>query len=275
MAALLSTTPRQSSSPPRDAAEDLRRWQRWKGGDAAVRDELVTRYAPLVKYVVGRMPGRPPAPLDYDDLLSIGTIGLLQAMDRFDLTQGVQFETFAIPRIRGAIVDAIREQSPLSRTVTRRARAVEEAMAVLASELGRHPTLDETAARLQIARADLDRVLEEIGWSVVSLDAAHTVDNRANGSEGGRSLEEVLSDPSDQTAQELAERQEDLQLLADCIRQLNEREQLVLSLYYQEELTLKEIGKVLDVSESRVSQIHTAAELKLRARMKAARKENS
>jgi RNA polymerase sigma factor for flagellar operon FliA len=190
-----------------------------------------------------------PAAMDSDDVLSAGTVGLLHAIDRFDPDQGVRFETYGLQRIRGAIIDTIRSLSPLSRGAGRRARILDETTAALAQVLGRAPTQDELARELGVDIQELGRMLLESAHVIVSLDGAG-----AGGEDDGdvQSLRDLLHN-------ELMER------LSSAIDSLPPRDRLVLNLYYHEELTLKEISRVIEVSESRVSQIHTAAVMKLRA----------
>src|SRR4030088_2838149 len=166
--------PRQYPHTP----EDLRKepnypiWVRLRSGDRGARDELVVRYAPLVKYVIGRMAISLPAAMDSDDVLSAGTVGLLHAIDRFDPEQGVRFETYALQRIRGAIIDTIRSLSPLSRGAGRRARLLDENTAALAQLLGRAPTQEELAEELGVDIQELGRMLLESAHVIVSLDGA-------------------------------------------------------------------------------------------------------
>src|SRR5690242_14251696 len=159
--------------------EDLRKepsypiWVRLREGDRGARDELVVRYAPLVKYVIGRMAISLPAAMDSDDVLSAGTVGLLHAIDRFDPDQGVRFETYALQRIRGAIIDTIRSLSPLSRGAGRRARLLDETTALLAQQLGRAPTQEELARELNVDLPELGRMPLESAHVIVSLDGAN------------------------------------------------------------------------------------------------------
>jgi RNA polymerase sigma factor for flagellar operon FliA len=248
--------------------EDLRKepnypiWVRLRGGDLSARDELVVRYAPLVKYVIGRMAISLPAAMDSDDVLSAGTVGLLHAIDRFDPDQGVRFETYALQRIRGAIIDTIRSLSPLSRGAGRRARLLDETTAALAQKLGHAPTQEELAQELGVDLAELGRMLLESAHVIVSLDASN-----GGGDEEGDvpSLRDLLHDPDEATTDEVVEENELIERMSEAIDSLPDRDRLVLNLYYHEELTLKEISRVIEVSESRVSQIHTAAVMKLRA----------
>lgn len=258
-----TTPPQQYPHTP----EDLRKepnypiWVRFRAGDRAARDELVVRYAPLVKYVIGRMAISLPAAMDSDDVLSAGTVGLLHAIDRFDPDQGVRFETYALQRIRGAIIDTIRSLSPLSRGAGRRARQLEETTAGLAQRLGRVPTHEELARELGVDQAELGRMLLESAHVIVSLDGAS-----AGGEEDGdlQPLRDLLHDPEEASTEAVIEDNELVDRLSQAIESLPPRDRLVLNLYYHEELTLKEISRVIEVSESRVSQIHTAAVMKLR-----------
>src|SRR5438105_2545385 len=252
--------------------EDLRKepnypiWVRLRAGDRGARDELVVRYAPLVKYVIGRMAISLPAAMDSDDVLSAGTVGLLHAVDRFDPDQGVRFETYALQRIRGAIIDTIRSLSPLSRGAGRRARLLDETTASLAQRFGRAPTQEEIATELGVDLAELGKMLLESAHVIVSLDGG----NGGGDDEGEvQSLRDLLHDPDEAGTEALVEENELVDRLSDAIDALPQRDRLVLNLYYHEELTLKEISRVIEVSESRVSQIHTAAVMKLRALLRA------
>jgi RNA polymerase sigma factor for flagellar operon FliA len=273
--AMATTTVLKKATDPQEARpqqyphtpEDLRKepnypiWVRLRTGDRGARDELVVRYAPLVKYVIGRMAISLPAAMDSDDVLSAGTIGLLHAIDRFDPEQGVRFETYALQRIRGAIIDTIRSLSPLSRGAGRRARLLDETAAQLAQQLGRAPTQEELARELGVEMSELGRMLLESAHVIVSLDGASS-----GGDEGEvQSLRDLLHDPDEASTDEVVEENELVDRLSSAIDSLPPRDRLVLNLYYHEELTLKEISRVIEVSESRVSQIHTAAVMKLRA----------
>jgi RNA polymerase sigma factor FliA len=248
--------------------EDLRKepnypiWVRLRAGDRGARDELVVRYAPLVKYVIGRMAISLPAAMDSDDVLSAGTVGLLHAIDRFDPDQGVRFETYALQRIRGSIIDTIRSLSPLSRGAGRRARMLDETTAMLAQRLGRAPTQEELARELGVDQSELGRMLLESAHVIISLDGAGS-----GGDDDGevQSLRDLLHNADEAGTDEVVEENELVERLSSAIDSLPPRDRLVLNLYYHEELTLKEISRVIEVSESRVSQIHTAAVMKLRA----------
>src|SRR5713226_8742358 len=224
--------------------EDLQRepnylvWTRLRDGDLGARGELVAQYLPLVKYVIGRMAISPSGAFDVDDVIAAGTIGLLHAIDRYNPDQGVRFETYALQRIRGAIIDATRSLSPMSRTTLRRMRAMDEAVAALTQHLGRAPTRGELALELDVPRAELERMLVESTHFVVSLDGANEDDSDAP------SMRELLHDPNAPAIDdEIFETDEIVHRLSSAIESLSERDQLVLNHYYKEELTLKEIGR--------------------------------
>jgi RNA polymerase sigma factor for flagellar operon FliA len=261
----LDTTLKLSSTRPfLHTPEDLQRepnypvWMRLRDGDLDARGELVLRYTPLVKYVIGRMAISPSGAFDVDDVLAAGTIGLLHAVDRFNPDQGVRFETYALQRIRGAIIDAIRSLSPMSRTALRRMRLLDDAVASLAQALGRAPTRRELALELDVPRAELERMLVDSTHFVVSLDGVGEEDGDAP------SMRELLHDPNAPAIDdEIYEPDEIVHRLSSAIESLSVRDQLVLNHYYKEELTLREIGREIAVSESRVSQIRSAAVAKL------------
>jgi RNA polymerase sigma factor for flagellar operon FliA len=232
--------------------------------DPAIREEIILQYAPLVKYVMGRMALSLPAILDSEDILSYGTIGLISAVDRFDPRLGVKFENYAFQRIRGAILDALRSLDMLPRGAARRARKLEDAFTRLYQEFGRPPSDDEVAEDLGISAADLQRALYDSAHAVVSLHSPLPGED-----DGEPSL--MIDLLEDKNQPDLAERVEEAELyqaLVEAVRQLNQRDRTVLSLSYCEDLTLREISRVLNVSESRVSQIHTAALMKLRAALR-------
>ena len=232
--------------------------------DRAVRDRLILTYAPLVKFVAGRLGSGLPAHVDEGDLVSYGLLGLIGAIERFDPQREIKFETYAIARIKGAIIDELRALDWVPRSVRSRAREIERAMAELERRLHRAPTDEEIAAKLGIGVEDLEESLMEISRSsIAALDELWTV------SAGGDqiALIDTIEDtqgPEPQSALAQAEMRE---ALGEAIARLPEREKLVVTLYYYEELTLREIGEVLGVTESRVSQLHTKAILRLKARL--------
>jgi len=228
------------------------------------RRELVDLYARIVKFVAGRMAIGLPHYVEFNDLISAGLLGLIQAIDHFDHTRGIKFETYAIPRIRGSILDELRSQDWFPRSLRRKAKQLEEAYSSLEVRLGRPATDAEVASRLEIDIKDLDGMVGEVSIAtIMSLDA----DTGGEDGEGGNSLGDYLADPHTEDAEQILARQEMKELIGARMSELPEKEQLVLVLYYYEELTLKEIGEILDVTESRVCQIHTKAILRLKGKI--------
>jgi RNA polymerase sigma factor for flagellar operon FliA len=240
-------------------------WRRYVDErEEEARQRLVEIYAKVVKYVAGRMAIGLPHYVEFNDLISAGLLGLIQAVDNFDHTRGIKFETYAIPRIRGSILDELRSQDWFPRSLRRKAKQLEEAYATLEVRLGRPATDAEVAKELAIEVRDLDTMMGEVAVaSIMSLDA----DTSSEDSEQTTTLGEYLADPrSGEVERQLAE-QEMRDLIGQRLAELPEKEQLVLVLYYYEELTLKEIGEILDVTESRVCQVHTKAIMRLKGKI--------
>jgi len=241
------------------------RWQDYlTSHDRALRDQLIMQYAPLVKYVVGRMVVSLPGLINSEDILSYGTIGLIQAVDRFDPAQGVKFETYAIRRIRGSIIDAIRSLHPLSRDTNRRGREIEHAYDQLIQSIGRMPEDREVAEHLGLTLDEFRRQLQESSTTIVSLDTPLG----DTGDEDRTSLVDQIVDEDEVGVSDQVERRDLKKRLVKAIQNLPERDRTLISLYYYEELTLKEISEVLGVSTSRVSQLHAAAVFKLRSALR-------
>jgi len=239
-------------------------WERYRDSRPVdVRERLILHYSPLVKYVAGRVAVGMPASVDHADLVSYGIFGLLDAIEKFDTGKGVKFETYAITRIRGAIIDELRSVDWVPRSVRSKARRLEAAMHKLESLLHRSPTEEELAAELEITVAELQATLQKVSLtSVAALDEAFDV------GEGDRvSLVDTLQDLSSPQPEESYEDVEIKQLLRQAITRLTEREQTVLGLYYFEGMTLAQVGDVLGVTESRICQIHTKAVLSLRSKL--------
>lgn len=232
-----------------------------KTRDPSQRDKLIMQYAPLVRYVIQRLAISYPTIVSSDDVYNCGIIGLIQAVDRFDPNREVKFETYAIRRIRGSIVDELRNLDPVPRSTRRKGREIERANAELQERLGRPATDIELAEYLGIELEALSSLLTQLSSLTVSLDAAIEADDGEN----SVSLAELVADESNPSPTESLERQELAQELAYFLGQLPPREKLVLALYYYEELTLREISEVLGISESRVCQLHTKAILRIRA----------
>jgi RNA polymerase sigma factor for flagellar operon FliA len=247
-------------------ASDLDKvWAEYKRtGAHDLRDELIVQYAPLAKYVAGRVATGLPRTVEYADLVSYGIFGLIDAIEKFDTSRNVKFETYAITRIRGAMIDELRSIDWVPRSVRSKARAVEEAYANLESRLARSPSDAEVAAEMGLAESDLQDVL-----ATISLAGVATLDEVIPGSgDGGdlRTLGDMLADRTDGPGAAY-EDEETRRTLVSAIGRLPERDKLVLALYYYEGLTLAEIGRVIGVTESRVCQIHTKLVLQLRGRM--------
>jgi len=239
-------------------------WRRYKDdGDEGARERLVVAYSPMVKFVAGRLGAGLPSHVEDADLISYGLVGLIGAIERFEPERGIKFETFAMTRIRGAIIDELRSLDWVPRSVRSRAREIETAQAKLEHQLQRAPTEAELAAKLNMTEAELQSALLEIAnSSVYALDELWTVSD----SSGDQvSLLDTIADDSAADPQEALASTEVKDLLTEAISSLPEREQLVVALYYYENLTLREIGEVLGVTESRVSQLHTKAVMRLKS----------
>jgi RNA polymerase sigma factor for flagellar operon FliA len=240
--------------------------------DQGIRDRLILTYAPLVKYVAGRLGSGLPAHVEEGDLVSYGLLGLIGAIERFDPSREIKFETFAMARIRGAIIDELRSLDWVPRSVRTRARQIERAIAVLEKELMRAPTDEEIAKKLGVSEEELDDSLLEISRSSVAA-----LDELWSPSGGGDSIAliDTIEDEAGPDPEISLEQTEVKEALAEAISDLPEREKLVVTLYYYEELTLREIGEVLGVTESRVSQLHTKAILRMKAHLSGATRETA
>lgn len=222
-------------------------------------------YLPLVKFIAGRLAIGLPRSVEVGDLISAGVVGLIDAYRNFDINKGVKFETYASLRIRGSILDELRGMDWVPRSVRARSREVERVLARIENELGRQPTEEELAAALGVEMAEYYEIIGD-----VSSTALLSLDEMAyeEGDDKPVPLIDTLRSPEPVNALGQLEREEMRDLLADSLGQLNEQERLVVALYYYEELTLKEIGQVLELSESRVSQLHTKAVLSLRVKLR-------
>lgn len=244
-------------------------WRAYKEkGDSSCREKLVLAHVSLVKSVVGRMSVRQLPGSDYDDLVSNGIIGLMDAIDRFDPSKGIRFEAYAVSRIRGAILDACRKGDWVPRSVRQAAKRLERAYSTVENRLGRSADDMEIANELGISVDELDKMLRDI-------DASHLIylDEAVPGmdQDDALSVADRIEDTSSPAPDELAAESSAIDLLAEAVERLPERERIIVSLYYNEGLTLREIGEVLGVTESRVSQLHTKAILRLRGRLTRAR----
>ncbi len=241
-------------------------WRRYKTeGDSRVREHLVVAYSPLVKYVAGRTAAGLPPHVEEADLISYGLVGLISAIERFDLSRDIKFETYAIMRIKGAIIDELRSLAWVPRSVRARAREVERANAKLEHALQRAPNDQELADELGITIDELNESLLAISHSsIIALDELWSVSDASGDQVSLMDTIEDLGAPDPAKALDVGDLKD---RIAESIAKLPEREKLVIALYYYENLTLREIGEVLGVTESRVSQMHTKAVLRLRSRM--------
>jgi len=229
----------------------------------SLRERLILHYSPLVKYVAGRVGVGLPPNVDQADLVSYGIFGLIDAIEKFDIEREIKFETYAINRIRGAIIDELRSIDWIPRSVRSKAREVEKAYALLEAKLQRTPSEKEVAAELSMSMDDLHTIFNQLSYvNVVALD------EMMHGGDGSdrATLGESLADAHADDPVALFETEEMKYILATAINTLPEREKIVVTLYYYEGLTLAEIGQVLGVTESRISQMHTKAMLQLRSR---------
>jgi RNA polymerase sigma factor for flagellar operon FliA len=232
------------------------------------RDVLIENYLYLVKYVAGKMSLSVPPSVEIDDLVSSGVVGLMDAIEKYDPSRDTKFETYAVSRIRGAIVDDLRSLDWVPRSIRRKARLLEDAYSNLEGELHRPASDHEISARLNVSVNELRTMTEEVASAgLLSLD--DFVGNQ-DGERTTRIIDLVCSKNGDSPSATI-EIEEMKEVLAKSILNLPEKERTVLALYYYEDMTLKEIGRTLGVSESRVSQIHTKAMVRLKGRLKSAR----
>lgn len=253
-----------------DASDTQRLWDDFtRHRSRETRDKLIIQYAPLVKYVAGRVGVGLPRNVEQSDLVSFGVFGLIDAIEKFDPARGYKFETYAIARIKGAILDELRSIDWVPRSVRSKARTVERAMAKLESEHHRTPTDDEVAEEMGVTPDQLQTMLSQISFvGVAALDEMLSAGDRGESVTLGDTVADSGAGPMG-----VYEVEEMRQILAESINRMPEREKIVLTLYYYEGLTLAEIGRVLGVTESRVCQIHTKAVLQLRSRITAAERE--
>jgi RNA polymerase sigma factor FliA len=242
-------------------------WREYKESSRKeLRDRLILHYSPLVKFVAGRVAVGLPHNVEQADLVSYGIFGLMDAIDKYDPARGYKFETYAMSRIKGAIIDELRTIDWVPRSVRAKARAIERAYAKLEGELHRTPEEHEVVAELEMTREQFASTLSQISLvGIVPLDELLSGSDSSDG--GGQStLADTIADGTDDPV-EAYEVQEIKHILAEAIQGMPERERLVLNLYYYNGLTLAEIGEVLGVTESRVCQIHTKGILQLRSRL--------
>ena len=258
---------RLAPGEPDEAKDSLAlAWEEYKtDGLSTARDQLILHYSPLVKYVAGRVAVGLPANIEQADLISYGIFGLIDAIDKYDRSKNVKFETYAISRIRGAIIDELRAIDWVPRSVRFKAREVEKAYASLENKLKRPPSDAEIAEEMGISTEELNHVYTQL--STVSLIALDEITSPDGGQGDKMSLLDTLEDTKTASPMEAFESEEMREILVDAINRLSEREKKVVTFYYFAGLTLAEIGQVLGVTESRVCQIHTKAVLGLRGKI--------
>lgn len=252
-----------------EKAEDAL-WRSYrKSKDPAIRDRLVRQYLPLVKYVAGKLAVGMPQNVEFDDLVSYGVFGLFDAIEKFDPNKHVKFKTYAVTRIRGAVFDQLRQLDWVPRSVRQKTRELEDVVRRLESHLGRSASDQEIAKELGVSLKEFEHLILKIsGTTVMSLN-----DVWYSGEENDRmSIGDSIESPHSRDPDSIVEKQEIKRVIVEAINELPDKEKKVLVLYYYEDLTLKEIGAVLGVTESRVSQLHTKAILRLRGRLTSAKR---
>ncbi|MDR1506074.1 MAG: RNA polymerase sigma factor WhiG [Treponema sp.] len=240
-----------------------------KSRDPKIREAFIKQYAPLVKYVAGKVAVGMPHNIEFDDLVGFGVFGLLDAIDKFDPEKNVKFKTYAVTRIRGAIFDELRSIDWVPRSIRQKTREVEEAIGTLEAQLGRTASDQEIAQSLGMDEGEFVKTMMKIsGTSILSLN-----DVWFSGDESDKvSIGDSIESPSSLNPDVIVEKEEMRRIISDAISELPDKEKKILVLYYYEDLTLREIGQVLEVTESRVSQLHTKAILRLRSKLTNIRK---
>ncbi len=245
--------------------DEFELWREYRSNkNTEIRDFFVIKYAPLVRYVAGKVAIGMPQNVEYDDLVSYGTFGLLDAIEKFDPNRDIKFKTYAMTRIRGSIFDELRNIDWVPRTLRQKAKQLEEAIMTLENRLGHSVEDEEIAKEMGISTQELQELFSKIsGASIVSLNEIwySTDDNEQI------SYIDTIESPETLNPESLVEKEEIRNVIVEAIKKLPDKEKKVIVLYYYEDLTLKEIGQVLDVTESRVSQLHTKAILRLRGKL--------
>ncbi|NLC92702.1 MAG: RNA polymerase sigma factor WhiG [Treponema sp.] len=256
--------------PINDEKEEDNLWDEFKKTKSpALRDKFIRQYMPLVKYVAGKVAVGMPNSVEYDDLVGFGQFGLLDAINKYDTSKNVKFKTYAVTRIRGSIFDELRQIDWVPRSVRQKSREIEDAVVTLESRLGRTATDSEIASSLNMSESEYHRTVMKVsGTSILSLnDVWYTGDDNDNMSIGNN-----IESPTSLNPDVIAEREEIRKVIAKAISELPEKEKMVIVLYYHEDLTFKEIGEVLEVSESRISQLNAKANERLKSKLTNLRK---
>jgi RNA polymerase sigma factor FliA len=232
----------------------------------AAKDKLLVEYAPLVRYTAQRLAVNLPRSVDLNDLVGAGVIGLIRAVEKFDPKHEVKFETFATHKIRGAILDELRSLDWVPRSIRQKSKALHRMYAKLQNDLGRMPYDEEVAAAMGITLEELNLMMEDVTpTTIISLE--ETLPDRGTGDKSLKIVDTIEDPDADNNALFKMGFEETKSILKESIAALPEKEKLVVALYHYEELTLKEIGEVLGISESRASQIHSKAIIKLRGKL--------
>ncbi|MBQ9238798.1 MAG: RNA polymerase sigma factor WhiG [Treponema sp.] len=253
-----------------DEREEDALWEEYRTThNPTLRDKFIRQYMPLVKYVAGKVAVGMPNSVEFDDLVGFGQFGLLDAIEKYDPAKNVKFKTYAVTRIRGAIFDELRQIDWVPRSVRQKSREIEDAITELEARLGRTASDAEIASALGLTEDEYHKeVMKVSGTSVLSLnDVWYAGDDSDN-----MSIGDSIESPASMNPDVIVEREEVRKIIVQAINELPEKEKMVIVLYYHEDLTFKEIGQVLDVSESRISQLHTKANLRLRAKLTNLRK---
>ncbi len=248
-----------------ESIEEEKLWEKFcKENDQGIRDYFVIKYAPLVKYVAGKVSMGMPQNIEFEDLVSYGIFGLLDAIGKFDPIRGIKFKTYAMTRIRGAIFDELRSIDWIPRSIRQKAKQIEQVISELENKLGRTVEDEEIAKELGVSSEEFQSMLNKLsGTSMLSLNDIWYLGDDSD----EMSILETLEAPESMNPDVLIEKEEIKDYIIDAIKKLPDKEKKVIVLYYYEDLTLKEIGEVLEVTESRVSQLHTKAIMRLRGRL--------
>lgn len=240
-------------------------WKQYKKSkDPAIRDSFVKQYAPLVKYVAGKVAIGMPHNVEFDDLVGFGVFGLFDAIEKFDPDKHVKFKTYAVTRIRGAIFDELRSIDWVPRSVRQKSREIEDTIHRLEASLGRAASDEEIAKAMNMSMDDFQKTMMKVsGTSILSLN-----DVWYNDDENDKvTIVDSIESPNSMNPDTIVEKEEIKRVIVEAINELPDKEKKVLVLYYYEDLTLKEIGQVLEVTESRISQLHTKAIMRLRSKL--------
>ena len=248
-----------------DSRDENDLWKEYRETSSLkIREYFIEKYAPLVKYVAGKVAVGMPNNVEFDDLVSYGIFGLFDAITKFDPTKEVKFKTYAMTRVRGAIFDELRSIDWIPRSIRQKAKDVEKAIVELENKVGRTVDDEEIAKEMGLSLEEFHQLVSKIsGASLVSLNDIWYGNNDSE----ELSLMETIESPQSMNPDAMIEREEIKNIIVEAIKKLPEKEKKVVVLYYYEDLTLKEIGEVLEVTESRVSQLHTKAIMRLRGRL--------